>query len=210
MTFPTPAWDLELFRLVNDTWRSPFLDYAMPIMSYTPLIWILGLIAVALTLRYGYHNWKRVVVVLACLGIAVGMTDITCNSIKSETERMRPYHALAGAHYLTDTQWRQNPPTFEGKAQPSKTSFVSSHAANTMALTVMLMLLVPLTRPWLLGLPFAVGWSRLYLGKHYPTDILGGYIVGALMALLVWYGMKALVRYAKRRGISWQIFEYVV
>ncbi len=210
MTFPTPAWDVELFRLFNGTWRSSFLDDAMLMVSYAPLIWIFAAIALALGLRYGYQNWKRLVVLFALLGMTVGMTDISCNIIKRETERMRPYHALADVHYFFSERWMQTPSTFEGKDQASRTSFVSSHAANSMAVVVMLMILVPMTRPWLLTVPLLAGWSRLYLGKHYPTDILGGYIVGALMALLVWYGVKALIRYAKRRGVSWQIFEYIV
>ncbi len=209
MTFTTPAWDLELFWLFNDAWRWPFLDYAMPILSYTPLIWFVGVLAALACLYCGYHNWKRLVTVLLFIGISVGATDIACNLIKAECSRMRPHQSLAGVHYMSDGEWKQNPPAFEAKYSASATSFVSSHAANCTALIVSLMLFLPWTRPWLALLPIFVGWSRLYLGKHFPLDIIAGYAVGACIALTVWYGYKALLRYAKRRGFFCSACECV-
>lgn len=200
MTFPTPAWDLVLFRLFNETLRCAFLDYAMPIMSYTPLIWILAFVFIGAFLYYGYGHWKRLAAIALLIGISVGLTDISCNIIKGASKRPRPHQVLVGVHYIADGVWKQNPENFIKKEVLNTTSFVSSHAANCTALIVMMMLLLPWTRPWLSLLPILVGWSRLYLGKHYPMDVLAGYALGALIALFVWYGAKALMRYIDRRA----------
>lgn len=200
MTFPSPSWDLELFRLFNDTLRCVFLDHAMPIMSYTPFIWILAAVFIGVFLYYGHGHWRRLAAVTLLVGISVGLTDISCNIIKKESKRPRPYQIMIGVHYVVEGEWQQTPENLEIAEELNATSFVSSHAANCTALTVMLMLLLPWTRPWMSLLPLMVGWSRLYLGKHYPLDVLAGYALGALIALLVWYGAKALMRYADRRA----------
>ncbi len=226
MSFTTPVWDLQLFRLFNDELRGPFLDYAMPLLSYTPIVWGIAMAAIGIFLYRNHRDWRRLLWLVLVLGISVGVTDMACNVIKHEVERPRPHQALAGVHYLSNAGWRETPPMVEAKEHTSRTSFVSSHAANSMALIVgLLFLFSPSGRfgqsgafgqsgpssqspqshlfrrakPWLLTLPLLVGWSRLYLGKHYPTDVLGGYAVGALVGVAVWYALKA-VRWRWERG----------
>lgn len=202
MSFITPAWDLHLFRLINETLRCEALDYIMPIFSYTPLAWALFIFGSIAVLLQGLHHWKRLAFALALVGITVGVTDISCNIIKHESQRTRPYQVMPNVHYMVERQWTQTPPAFKPRVNLSLTSFVSSHAANSMALTLMLMFLLPWTRPWLLSLPVMVGWSRVYLGKHYPLDVLAGYVVGALIALIIWYIYKRFLRSANKKTLD--------
>jgi membrane-associated phospholipid phosphatase len=81
--------------------------------------------------------------------------------VKRVARRVRPSHASLITHVATPSRW----------------SFPSSHAASTTAAVVFAPLL---GRPVLL-LPVGMAWSRMALGVHYPTDVLVGSVLGAVI-----------------------------
>jgi glycerophosphoryl diester phosphodiesterase len=76
----------------------------------------------------------------------------------------------------------------------SSPSFISGHAVTAMAVWGTLAALVRRTWFWIVAalLIFFIGFSRLYLGVHYPADVIGGWIVGALVAWAVLAGSARL------------------
>jgi undecaprenyl-diphosphatase len=74
------------------------------------------------------------------------------------------------------------------------TSFPSAHAANSTALALMVAMLWPRLRRGIWALPLLVGWSRIYLGKHYPTDVLGGWLLGLCVGWLFWRLWRAVAK----------------
>jgi undecaprenyl-diphosphatase len=66
---------------------------------------------------------------------------------------------------------------------PDTASFPSGHAATSFAGATILAFAFPRLAPLLYVLAAAVGFSRLYLGVHYPLDIVGGAVLGVLVAL---------------------------
>lgn len=183
---PLFSFDLALFRWINLRGTSPWLDAVMAPASWTALLWAAGVgtvLALLMTRRF------RLLAVAACILLAVGATNITRDLLKDAVGRVRPLNALDEVRFEEDDGFvlrheRTEPPKERG------TSFPSSHAANTMAIAVCLIGLWPLSRAgrrprsrWLvLLLPLLVGYSRIYLGKHYPSDVLGGWLVGATFA----------------------------
>lgn len=197
MPFATPAWDLSFFIFFNQTLRSDLLDAVMPVLSWRGPLWV-GAVAACLWLVYRVRRgggdgaaMRRVAGVFLLMALAVGLADMTGNIIKDVHGRVRPLNALPGVHLQEDGRWTRRPPDYV-RTKPRGNSYVSTHAANTAAVAAAAMLFWPVGwrgRRWrglMLLLPLAVGWSRLYLGKHYPTDVLGGWAVGAVCACAVW------------------------
>jgi undecaprenyl-diphosphatase len=104
-------------------------------------------------------------------GIAVGMNDWVSHHIFKEwIARPRPCHVLESLKHITNCS--------------NSFSFPSNHASNTFAFALLGTLCF---RNWvLLVYTFAllVGYSRVYLGVHYPSDILGGAVLGSVMGYL--------------------------
>lgn len=121
------------------------------------------------------------------LAIAVGGADVICAQlIKPLVARPRPTHDVeisALVHLVNG---------YRGGAY----GFCSNHAANTMACATLIAAIFTHNKPGYthayVTLPLMLWvaincYSRMYLGVHYPLDILAGLMVGVIMALLVWY-----------------------
>lgn len=203
MPFQTQAWDLHLFELVNMQWRNAVLDLLMPVASHTPLLWMLAVLALLLLLPR--RGPLAVLFMALVLGGSVGLADLITNQGKGAVGRVRPLNALPGVHFQQEGEWRTRPADFvQDKERGS--SYPSGHAANSMALALAATLLWPgigsCVRPWIFLLPLVVGYSRLYLGKHYPTDVLAGWVVGAFAAVLLWALCRALLPVSWRGAVG--------
>ncbi|MBG0777254.1 MAG: phosphatase PAP2 family protein [Desulfovibrionaceae bacterium] len=199
MLFHTPGWDASLQRLLNQQWRWGAMDALAPLLSSGALL--AGACAVAALWCAARRRWTALAVLLAALA-AVGLADAGANVVKHAVGRVRPLNAVAGTYLHEDGQWTRRAPDF-AQTKERGSSYVSSHAANTMALAVAAALLWPgaarAARAGLLLLPLAVGYSRIYLGKHYPSDVLGGWLVGLFAGLVVWAAFRAAARAWARR-----------
>jgi len=175
--------DTELFLFLNRL-HVPWLDPVMWFLSLTK-VWIplYLLLAGWVIYRYRRLSW----VVLLAIGLTIVLSDrISSGVIKPAVCRLRPSHEPA----LRDKVYIVN--DYRG----GKYGFVSSHAANTFALAMLMSLLVR-KRRWVVLFflwAFLVSYSRIYLGVHYPGDILGGALVGMVCAYIVFRAMQYLPR----------------
>jgi undecaprenyl-diphosphatase len=196
MFFLTPAFDLWLFRLVNQQWRSPLLDVIMPVLSsMTVLLLCIGAAAVYAGIRYGRGQLVYFLILVAALGLTNAATDV----VKDQVKRVRPLNAVAGTYHKAHGPWQQRAQDFEQVKQEGS-SYPSAHASNTMCLAVLACLLWPALGKWPLLLPLVVGYSRLYLGKHYPSDVVAGWLFGLAVAMAVWLVWSYWLSRHARRG----------
>ena len=135
----------------------------------------------------------RVLIILAGFAVAVGVSDfVSSGIIKPWVCRLRPTHEpeLAGLIHLVNG--------YTGGLY----GFVSSHAANTMACALLFALLYR-NKYATVGLMLWVAlncYSRMYLGVHYPADIIGGLAIGAMMAILTYGMVRRLVERVDERS----------
>ncbi len=172
-------FDTDLLIAIN-SWHSTFADVWMWNISQR-LTWLpLYLVLVGCII---YRFKKKSIWILLAFGACVGLADfISSGIIKELVMRPRPTRepALEGILHLVNN--------YRG----GRFGFVSSHAANTVSITLLFCLL---WRDWRATLSLTIFtalncYSRMYLGVHYPLDILGGLIVGTLVALALYYTLR--------------------
>lgn len=163
--------DIWMLLRLNAGAANPFLDWLMPIATelrnWWPLV-IGGLLAVAI-----WGGGKGRVAVLLAVVLLTATDQLSSTVIKNLVERPRPCHDVEGVRVLYRC----------GKTY----SFPSSHAVTSMAAAVFFGLLFRRLLPILLSASILVSYSRVYLGVHYPFDILAGWVLGGGLAVLtVW------------------------
>lgn len=179
-------WDRQLLIALN-SWHTPWLD---PVMFYTSktLFWLpLYLFLVYLLIRFYKKDFW---IPLAGIVLTLLLSDqITSSIMKPYFERLRPSQepSLAGIIHLVDG--------YKGGLY----GFASSHAANTFGTAMFFSLVLIKRTRWILMLfVWATGmtYTRIYLGVHYPGDILVGMTVGLMSG---WLGYQLYRRLAQRK-----------
>lgn len=179
MNFHTQPWDLEFFRLANGVWRNGLLDWLMPLVSSPVFLWAIVLGGIALGIKK--HGKAQAWAILALL-VALACADGGTNLLKKQTGRVRPLNALTEVHFVEDGKWQQRPADYKQTKERGK-SYPSAHAASSMAAAILIFIMWRKPRKIIWLLPLLVGYSRLYLGKHYPTDVIAGFGFGIAAAL---------------------------
>ena len=165
--------DQALFELINGHWTNTFFDSLLPWMR-TSEHWFAFYIALVsyVFYKWGWKAWKW----LLSVAITIALTDQVSSFIfKPFIHRLRPCNdpaILNKVNLLIGTC-------------PSSFSFTSSHAANHFSLAMFVfMSLQPLFKKYTyLFFVWAgiISYAQIYVGVHYPLDILGGTLIGLIM-----------------------------
>ena len=174
---PIEQVDVWLFRLLNLNLVHPATDDLMVFLTNGRLSWHIFLLAfLFMVVRKG----KNAVLLILFALLAVGLADFVASGfLKPLVQRIRPCFALDHVRLLI--------------SQPQSYSFASSHAANSAVVATITwiffhrgVLVEKLFTGIMIFYALAISFSRVYVGVHYPGDVLAGMVIGICSALFVY------------------------
>lgn len=170
MTSPLAALvgaDRWLLLKINREWTSSFLDAVMPaVTNLYKLPWFIYGAAPALLALWLWRGRKNALRVLVVAALAAGSADfVAFHVIKPWVKRPRPEYTVAAVDVRVPNGGRYG--------------FPSNHASNSAAAAAVLSAAYPGGTLLFAALALLVGYSRIYVGAHYPADVLAGLLLGA-------------------------------
>lgn len=178
-------WDKELFLWLNNLGAPQFDAFWMAITDKKHTIVFYVIIT---TIFSKWLGWKNTLWLLLTIGLLITFTDQVTNAFKTGFQRLRPCHE----------------PELEGLMRRVKPScggwysYFSGHASNSFAIaTLFVTLFAKRFRVMyvLFGVATLVAYSRIYIGVHYPLDVLSGALFGAFGG---WLFAKIYLRFIPR------------
>lgn len=160
--------DQYVFFVINGS-NSEFLDSLMWLIS-GKYLWIPLYLFLIILL---YRNYpKRYWILLLVIAFLIALNDQTCNLFKYNIARFRPSHDPA-IQYMVH---------LVNGYRGGMYGFYSGHAANTAAVALFIISVLGTKYKWLLSVmlfyTFLSGYSRIYLGVHFPFDVITGFTIG--------------------------------
>ncbi|OPX35854.1 hypothetical protein B1H10_00270 [candidate division KSB1 bacterium 4484_188] len=161
--------DKSLFLFINNTLANPVFDLIMPFITNLNH-WKIPILIFWLYLMIGQGRHGRVVALLV-IPVLVCTDQISAAVIKPLVGRIRPCYVLEQVRILVSCGGRF--------------AFPSSHATNLAGFATLYTFLYRRQWWWIWGLTGLIGFSRIYVGKHYPLDVLGGFLIGSAISILI-------------------------
>lgn len=179
--------DNTLLLAINGA-HTPVLDTVIWWLS-DKWIWVVFYLMLA-AIMFRKVGYKNGIVALLFIGLMIAATDMVCSQlIRPAFERLRPANPLNPI-----SEYIQVVNGYRGGMY----GFPSCHAANTFALATFMSLIMRNARlSWFLVIwSLVICYSRVYLGVHYPGDIIAGITIGAMIAYVCYKGYAATIRNA--------------
>jgi len=158
--------DRSIFFLINNDLHNSFFDAVMPFVTEKPLV-----LFIIIAIPVFFKDWKKSLFVIALCFIAFVVGDGSANILKHLFERARPCQGLEGVRLLVGC----------GKSF----SLPSSHAVNIFAIVAIYAHFFRKTALPLLFYAALVAFSRVYVGVHYPSDVVAGAFWGGIISAII-------------------------
>jgi len=162
-------FDTWLFFVVNKTLANPVFDVIMPFITNDKTFRIPILITWLALIIFGGKR-GRIIAFLIIFTILIS-DQVSSFVVKPLVGRIRPCNALEGVHLLVGCS--------------GSFSFTSSHAANMFAAATLFSFFYSKARYYFFTYAAMIAYSRVYVGVHYPFDVIGGAVLGFIAAWII-------------------------
>lgn len=162
--------DVHVFKVINQVWTNGLFNKVMPwVTDWRNTWWVFVILAVIWILA---QRMKAVKVILGC-ALAVALSDsINHRVLKPLIKRDRPEVALGAA------QVRLLVPSSHNYGFPS------NHASNSFAVATYISFIQPALAIVVYPLAWLISYSRIYVGVHFPFDVIAGALFGVIYAVI--------------------------
>jgi undecaprenyl-diphosphatase len=162
--------DRLFFAKLNSDWTHPILDSIMPILTDLHRVnWLTHYALPVLIAVWLFVEKKKAALTLLGLVVGVGLSDsVSYHLVKNNVKRERPEFVMSNVELRTHSH--------------SGYSFPSNHTANVFAAALVLRYSYAWLRSFVFLIAMVVGYSRVYLGVHFPLDVAGGAFIGLICA----------------------------
>lgn len=166
------ALDKKIFVFLNNLGSAPYDNFWLLItkqLHWTPFFFILAYLV------YKKIGGKRLGILLLTIAVMLVFTDQITNLVKDSVQRLRPCNDIEIKHLIRIIK------------SSDTYSYFSGHASNSTASMTLLFLILRRYYNYtylIFAFPLIFAYSRIYLGLHFPLDIITGYIFGALSGFI--------------------------
>jgi len=160
--------DINILRIINNSWKCRFLDIIMPAMTYLGSFSFMFIFCTGAFLLSSSLIHIMAVKAMIAITISTGIGKL----LKISVTRLRPFIDIPNLNIK--------------KIGIDKYSFPSGHTTGAFSLAVIIALYFPIFGFITIPLACCVGVSRMYIGVHYPTDVIVGVILGSISSILTY------------------------
>ena len=190
-------FDRSVFLFFNKTLSNPFFDKIFPIIT-EPKNWLI-VVLIALVF-FVIKEKKKALGLIVLVVIAAALSDLIAYRIlKPLFGRLRPCHPeyfIESGKYLIGMK--------------TSFSFPSNHAMNMFTAATVLSYFYTKYFCYFFGFAVVIGFSRIYVGVHYPLDIIGGAVFGMILGSGVYWGYVGIKVCIKRIVITKGTFNHEI